>query len=410
MDPAMSQTTFSVAINGVTYLSSHQGREMFNFQRDLSRAHKQEKSFCLCNTKYPVKLIVKLYGSDTDHMHYGLAKWPDTGLDHDPACDYFGEENGKIASGDNKPAFEDVGNGINRAYLATVLKIIERNVQAIAIKKTIAPQGDKRQRASEITLLLKLWRTAGLNVYRGQSRNWFNATFNLINASKKFIINRDGELLSQYLLIGAGRTDKLALEHNAKVLEAAKTAYTRLFVIGRLKTYGRDKKQFMLPLRDFNGLPKVSVKLDQLDTLMNDRQFYQNVIKEDSGNIIVIACIEPTKNEWWSTISITGIATSPNLLPAESSFEIEFDNYLAGQARKYIKPIVMDETGDDVQRPDYILLDTNPRAYCEVWGMNTEEYLSGKKERIERYKNRNQILVSWNANPREEFPRLPNPC
>lgn len=400
---------FPVDIAGAIFPPHRQLKDERQFQAALSRAHLQDQVLCRCTPNQPVKLIVKRYGADTENEFYGLAKWPETGLDHHPDCKFFGDDESEGSDSENKPAYVELPDGKHRVHLAAAMKIIERNVKAIASGKPTPANKTTQQRASQISLLMRLWRAAGLNVYRGTKCDWYKSTFRILKAADTFIINKVGEPLSQYLLIGATRGDTLAIEHNQRVLDAAKKAYTRLFVLARLKVHGRDKNQFVLPLRDFNGLPYISIKLDQLDEFLQSRQFFRNVLANDSGNIVVLAQIEPGSKEWWSAMNITGICTSTNFIPVESSFEIAFDDYLVSENRKFLKPIALNEVTDDGNRPDYILLDTSPRVFCEVWGMNTDEYLTGKAKRIEKYRLRNQSLISWDAYSNAPLPLLPLP-
>ena len=199
----------------------------------------------------------------------------------------------------------------------------------------------------------------------------------------------------------------MAIEHNQKVLHQSTGKHRRLFVIGRLAPFERDKSRLMLKFKDFGGLPRISIKLEQLDNMIGHRAFYKNVLADKTNNLIVIACIEPSTNGWWSTVNIAAIATSENFIPEESSFEIEFERYLTQNARTFVKPLVLDETADNVKRPDFTLLDTRPHTFIEVWGMQTPEYLENKAKRIDEYRRNGKTLISWSANPREPLPQLP---
>jgi hypothetical protein len=174
-----------------------------------------------------------------------------------------------------------------------------------------------------------------------------------------------------------------------------------------MKQYKREKQKILLPMMDFALLPKILVQIDQLDRFLHGRRFFQNLLADRTGYVVSIACIEPSGPDWWQTVSISGIATDLNMIPVESSFEIEFSEYLASQDRKFLKPVAIEESGTSDVRPDFMLLDTPTRVFCEVWGMQTAEYLASKAKKIALFEKRRQKLVSWNANPRDPFPVLP---
>lgn len=404
----MSKQAFPISINGIVFLPVNQSQSNHEWVKSLAYAHRKELAHCLC-AKKPILLCVRHYGSGGPNDHYDLAQWPDTGLDHDQDCKYFNDE---LDTGSRDqttlPAFEGIDDDKIRVHLATPLKISTGSLAKRDPSSTNSPTGKSRARASEVALLLRLWREASLNIHDGRSRTWFNATYKLINAAKTFIVNKHGQSLADFLIVGTQERDRMAMAHNETVLDNAGKAGSRLFVIGRLRAYQRAKSRILLPLLDFQGVPKAMVEVALLDRFLDGRNFFKNLLDDRSGNAIVLACIEPNGKDWWKVISVTGIATSKNCVPVESSFELEFEAYLAGNSRRFLKPIAQSENADEGdQRPDFILLDTEPRVRIEVWGMKTECYLADKQKRIEKYKSKGQTLLSWSANPREPFPALP---
>lgn len=399
---------FPVRIKGIEYSPADQSNDNIDWLKALSLAHRQDHTFCLCNQPKKIPLSVKLYGRDTPGMHYGLARWPDTGIDHDIDCRFFGDESGSTNPDEALPAFVDLGEGKYRAHLATALKIIEGRIQQIEAKKRRDGSSVSRARASETALLLKLWRTANLNVYR-KPRSWFSASYSIVHAAQKIVVSRTGATLADHLLIASNLHDRLATSHNEEVLAAANTAPTRLFVIARMKAFKRDKPQILFPTPDFALLPKILVQIDQLDKFLHGRDLMKNLMIDRSGNVVALLCIEPAGADWWKVVTIAGVSTDLNFIPVESSYEIEFSNYLAQQSRKFLKPLVVGEDDASGSRPDFVLLDTPDRVVCEVWGMQTPEYLTSKRRRLEGYTRSGQNLVSWSANLREPLPALPAP-
>lgn len=389
----------------------HAGLESIDFQHALSLEHRKGTTFCLCNRDTPVRLSVRRYERDANEVFYGLAKWPDTGLEHGVECIFFGEDASSGGAHETKPAFEDLPDGQQRVYLATSLALnLGLSVETPTTPGGKSGSGTSRQRATEITLLLNLWRRARLNVYKGKSRHWFNACFMLLAAAKKTVLNKNGGSLSEYLLLGAGREDRLVKDHNETLLRRAREQPSRLFVIGRMRAKSSDKSQFMLSFKDFNSLPRISVSSRVYEDFVGKRAHVKCALENDQ-NVVVLACIEPSGTEWWKVVHLTGIATSKNFIPVESSYEMTFDDYLASNSRTYLKPLAVDEGEESLSmRPDFILLDTIPRAYCEVWGMSTPEYLASKVLKEKKYRERGLPLVSWSPMTDLTLPSLPSPA
>lgn len=402
----MSLNIFAVVIDKASFSPSEQVYSNERWVKALSTGHRQDVTFCLCNARIP--LSIKLYGKDTPSSHYGLARWPDTGLDHDPLCQYFGENTKDGDGSDTLPAFQQLDDGSLRVHLAVALNKAEaREMDPEAPKSKAKAPGRTRQRAGEITVLSRLWREARLNVYYAKPRGWFKASYALLKAAGSMVVNKHGTSLADVLLVGTHDGDKLALAHNTTALTAAIAQKSRMFVIGRLRKPDWSKPKQLLPLLDFKGLPKIMVDTVMIERFMKNRPFLHNVVADRTGNLVIFACIEFDRGEWWKVVSITGFPTSKNMIPLESGFELEFDQYLVDNTRKFIKPMVLGEIEQDEQRPDFILLDTKPRVRIEVWGMQTDGYRANKATRIEAYARRGQTLLSWSANPREPLPLLP---
>jgi len=221
--------------------------------------------------------------------------------------------------------------------------IIEKNIRAIEARKKSEVPTVKRQRAQELMLLLKLWRQAKLNIYRGYPRKWYQATFQLLKTASSFIVNDNNQSLDEFLLVGCSTSDAMGKEHNIRVLERAKQGDRRLFLIGRLKSFNHDKQRQMLALKEFCELPRISVKYDQIRTLLDANPLAQTALKNENQNVVIIACIEPTNTEWWNTLHIQCIVTSDDMLPLKSDNEFHFCQRLTGEARKFLVPINTDE-------------------------------------------------------------------
>jgi hypothetical protein len=388
------QTLFKIKVNNVFFDQP----DAIHLQQELKRAHKKNQSFCHCRPSHPIPLVVKHYNGDSDASFYGLALWPETNFDHEPECFFFDKHSEDAHSDpeiEDRPAFEELPGGKSRAYLDTALNIINKNIRAIEARKANESQtSTRRRRANDLTLLLKLWRQAGLNVFKGNPRSWYQAVFVLLRAAGQIVINKNGESLSDFLLIGGSSSDKVAIEHNQAVLQRAQSGYTRLFVIGRLRGYTRDKSRQMLSLKDFGGIPRISTTLDQLDRGFDSDPTLKQLTSDDDADVIVIACIEPSSNEWWTTLHLHAFATNKSLLPVSNLAERDFSNFLVEQNRKFMVPIVLEQT-DAPQRPQFLLLDTAQRTYCEVFDKTKVRDPDQVNAKTQLYQARQQSYIAW---------------
>lgn len=403
----MSAEVFKVRVGQVVFEPKEQLRTNGKWMQALSMAHRQDVTHCLCNGATPV--VVKLYGKDTPSSYYDLARWQDTGLNHDVNCRFFGE-NTKDLNGpdDTKPAIYELDDNKIRVHLSVSLSQAEpRNIDSQTPSSPSSGKRSTRARAQEVTVLMRLWREARLNTYFGKSRGWFKASYLILKNAERMIIDKKGASLADVLLVGTHDDDKMTMESNLAALTKAMSNKSRLFVVGRLRKPDWSKPKQLLPLLDFKGLPKVMIETNILEKFMKDRPFLHNIVEDKSGNLIVFACIESTGGEWWKAVTLTGMPVSKNMTPLDSGYELEFEQYLVDQERKFLKPMINAELESSDQRPDFILMDTNPRIRIEVWGMQTDEYRQGKALRMAEYARKGQTLLSWSANPRESLPVLP---
>ena len=99
------------------------------------------------------------------------------------------------------------------------------------------------------------------------------------------------------------------------------------------------------------------------------------------------------------------MAVSNELIPVDSSHELELCTALVSQNRKFRKPLRYDHTKDLVL-PDFVLTDTGQNEYpMEVFGMNTEEYTARRQEK-QAYYDEHFEGQWWSWLPMEE--NLPN--
>lgn len=404
---------FPIRIDQCEFAAGDQSIDNSAWIEALANAHMRDVTFCCCNPSTPVKLVVKRYGASSPTAKYGLARWPDTGLDHQLECHFFSQDE---TPSEKQSAFDDLGEGKVRVHLEETLTRTVEKGRAAEFARALKPAPNRepgeaavrRERASQSTLLKSLWRQARLNIYGGKPRTWFQATFAIINAAKKIVINRQSETLADYLYVLSAPSDKLAKSHNEAVLAHVNAAQSRMYVIGRLRSYKTDKAQTLLPFLDFQTLPKTLVTVSQLEAAYGSGTFIRNFLHSSAGTLIGFATIEPAGGEWWKTVSLTTLTASKNMLPATSFAELDFEAYLSEQGRTFIKPIHVSEEARAAALPEFVLLDTAQRVRCEIWGSQTECLLEEKSLKVQEAQAKARHVIAWSANPREPLPDLPS--
>lgn len=410
----MSQN-YPIQVDGQVFTCADQTPENTEWLKALSGAHQQDVTFCHCNEHALVRLVVKRYGAGTPTVKYGLARWPDTGLDHQMDCAFFGEDEGTPTG--SLSAFDELEDGNIRAHLSVSLTRSAEKGKAAefarSLKQTPRKPNEevaKRERATDLMLLQQLWRHARLNIFTGKQRTWFHASFAIIKAAKKIVINREGETLADYLYVCAPASDKMAGNHNEAVMMHVAATRSRMFVIGRLKPFKAEKDQTILPMVDNASTIKTLVKVALLEEAIGSTNFTKNILHSGSGAVIGLSTVEPAGTSWWKAVSVVTITTTNNMIPACSSAELEFEAHLCDAGRNFIKPIIVSQSPSaQSPLPHFVLLDTPKRVRCQIWGEKSECSIE-EMERAEALAKASRTdIVMWSSNPRKPFPDLPQP-
>ena len=410
----MNAMRFPISANGNIFGPNDQVPENPRWTEALIASHQKDLTFCQCSGNIP--LVVKRYSAGQQTVKFGLARWPDTGLDHNLDCQFFTEDESDTP--DPESAFENLSGGQVRAYLDSSLTRTVKKGNASEFIKSLKPNPKRpnaerivRERASDSMLLLKLWREARLNIFNGRNRVWFHATFAIINAAKRIIINRNGETLADYLYINSSTNDKLVTKHNETVLAHVARVESRMYVIGRMKESKTEKLQTILPMIGVGAtMPKALISTEMLAEAIGTGNFKKNMLHAQTGNLIGFAAIEPTGPVWWKCVSLVTIPTSANMIPVSSSAEIEFEAYLTANGRTFVKPIHVSAAPSPSPtplNPEFVLLDTEERFRFQLWGTRSECSLA-EIDAAMVAKDSHKSVSHWSANPREKFPDLPD--
>ncbi|MGW7521847.1 DUF1173 family protein, partial [Streptomyces sp. NPDC054796] len=80
----------------------------------------------------------------------------------------------------------------------------------------------------------------------------------------------------------------------------------------------------------------------------------------------------------------------------DSSYEVVMANALTAAGRAYVKPVRYD--GSNLVFPDFVLTDTCPNSYVEVYGIHgRESYDQRKRVKQAHYQRQGAGLVEWDV-------------
>lgn len=389
------------------YSAQFQTQEEFakGWKSALEKAHSRNglnlTISCGCRGKGK-KLLCVRHLSSSDSYH--LARYPTTGTDHEPLCEFF--------------ALDDKTSGL-KGYAGGVLR--ESTDGMLAIKLNVGltekdppekddcpprppiqrPAGGQDQ-MTLMGLLSLLWTEAGLNCwYPGMAgkRNDSVVRYRLYEAARRI---RSGKTcIADRLFIGTDPRHSAAMKQT-ELLSSEAYKDKRLMLLSTLPRYDEEKHEAslkFLPFRYFGGLPI---------TFFGSSGQWKNVCTrfpseyaawKAGGKVVVFALTSPadTTRRGISVRAqqIVLMHITENWIPLDSSYESTVASKLDNEQRSYIKPMRYDASVSEVF-PDFVLLDTRGSTPfpMEVFGMSTPAYQARKALKMDFY-NREFGHYGW---------------
>ncbi len=104
--------------------------------------------------------------------------------------------------------------------------------------------------------------------------------------------------------------------------------------------------------------------------------------------------------------NMSALKLTKQFIPVMSSHEERMADHLVANRRKFFKPIRY-KREEESMFPDFELLDVEPAANIEVWGMGDDEYLTRKKAKTTECRKTGVPLIEWDAFNNAPLPALP---
>ncbi|WP_309111962.1 DUF1173 family protein [Saccharothrix sp.] len=379
----------------------HPGRYTSLFVRARSEVG---HAVCLCRTDNVVRLVIRCRSG-----RYHLANWPLGGHGHAPDCRWYRSPSSVSGLSDYAGAFSTTDEGTS-IHLSTPLTVCGASAPRGERSKhqagTASPVTGRRS-VGLLALLHFLWESARLNVWHPQDRQrtwrtcqvlldeqvgdcWVNGmplkdTLWIVPAFQRHHADRVSSAWQRYLaqLTGPGRARRRGL------------------VLGEVRAVEPTEHGVRMRLAHQRARLYASTPL-----MHRVRRSFPSVFSEladrDGRRQVVLCLIERSRHGYAVIADLAAMLTTDSYLPADSSHEAEMATALVAAGRAFVKPLHYN--GGSVF-PDFVLVDSDPDTYLEVWGVRgRKRYEARKRTKQAIYRESGRTLLEWDV--RDPLPGL----
>lgn len=340
----------------------------------------------------PLRLVVRRHGTV-----FHLARWPDEGPLHNrDTCPFFSDKPSQSQGGpDPDDAIRITSAGLD-VKLDVSFSI--RTAGAVTRRPGTAGTGSHSRKAAPLLAFLqRLWLDARLNHWTGGThRNWGTCNAQVLAQLGDGKINGKPtqDVLHVMRLYEKDAAATIKAEFDAFLARVTRTdaATERGIVIAELKSVEKSKYGFAVKIRQtyetFYAAPEI------IDAAAKSYRHAWPQIGKSDARVVAVLVIERTKDGNLRIVDLAAQLCSRAFIPCDSSYEVEMANRLVVERRRFEKPMRFSET--DEVLPDFILSDTSPPAFIEVYGMESNaQYLARKAEKQAIYTRKQTRVVEW---------------
>lgn len=390
----------SITLNGkrTPYTSEFQTSEEYakGWQSVLKRAYGHAQLQCQCAGSGKKRISIKSLNGDK----FFLARYPSSGRDHSPLCQYFDDAPGTGIDGYKIGVIDPQDDGSVRITLDFGMTM------RTPAKPDLDPDGGTRAKKPGVSqsamklfgLLHYLWEDCGLHHWRSGFAGKRNprTVFYWLNGAAE-TIDVGGLRLDTLLLLPATKDSKEARQNQARVAQAL-VGKNRMLIVATLAAYSPEKDAELtsrLSISSFHGIPWTSIQAGHWD--LAKRRFPGTVAGWRKGQkTVVIAQVELKETSGAPTATVVSMAlmgVTNEWIPVESSFEAVVADLLVAQGRSFRKPLSYNAEEEQVL-PDFVLTDAGKEVPMEVFGRSDAAYLERKAEKGRHY-NENYGPTGW---------------
>lgn len=396
-----------VWLDGAAYQVHDVRENPARYSKVLKLAHAARKhATCNCNPDLRIKLCFMA------GLPY-FALWPKEGKRHHQDCLFHRDEiDAALGAAAARAAIVENDDGIVKIapafHLARKLK---------SATKSSTPTGSpgqviQQRRARLLNILRFLWDRADLARWEGGwTRNYYMVHRCIIYAAQDCVVGKQS--LSELLYMPPPYKES----EREQINEAMTAFLTSLasapdalevcsgLVLGQIKAVEKERGGNVIRLSQSQMCISVS---DEQGALLAQRYPRENAaLKSEADDCwcMVIAQVELEAGNRLTLIDGALMLVSKQYLPADSSYEVAAANALVKEERTFRKPLQVEP--DEALLPDFLLTDTSPRTIMEVFGMDTQEYLNRKAQKLRIYQEQGERVWTWEAARREQMPAFP---
>lgn len=375
----------------------------------------QGHAICLCSAP-PRKLQIRA----TRTGRLTLAVWPMDGHLHHYACPFHRDEEA-CSGGDGvntDPAIRETEAGFDIAPDFQLQRVVasddpKEHDSARARPVTAGTPRPNRTKMGFLGILHHLWIEAYLNVWSGfQGRDWWRVTQALLPVLEQGSFGNRPMTEWLYLVPEFSNRRKEAIEGAWQAFRSRLGVDESLsnvrmgLILGEAKAFEPSRYGYRLDLRHFPAPLYVSTELREKLGISFLRAFHR-IGSDDGSRVICLCLVEQTASGYLSVVDAALMLTSSQYIPVDSSHEAVLAEKLVLEKRRFTKPLKV--ARGDTALPDFVLTDTKPELVLEVFGMNTNQYLERKAEKLENYRREGKPVWSWTVDREKHPPRLPPP-
>ena len=374
------------------------------YTRVLATAHAQKTARCCRDPMLPIVVRCR-------NGRYHLACWPNEGPRHDPRCPFF--HLAPALSG--RHTYSDAA--IRETATGTVIRFAEpltsRTGDPVGSQQGAVDSSGSTQRRRSVGalgVLHHLWESAKLNSWSARQchRTWPAVADALGNELADTVISGRRGDEAVYIVppyrsdVAAANTERF--DRFLGSLHRDATRIRRGLILGELKAIRETRYGVAYQLAHQSPQRQIFATAALNDKLHRCHPVALGQAGERAGGRqLFLIYVERSPAGYAVALGGAVMLTTPDYIPADSSYEIRMAGALAAAGRSYIKPVAYDQA--EAVLPDFVLTD-QPDTYVEVWGLpGRESYEQRKAQKIAHYQRNVQTLIEWNV--AQPFPTIP---
>ncbi|WP_405542766.1 DUF1173 domain-containing protein [Streptomyces phaeochromogenes] len=351
---------------------------------------------CLCQTP-ALRLVIRCSRAG----RYHLAGWPGEGEQHDPSCSFH-----KLASeltgrdSYSTDAIKESDDGVAIRFSAALARKL--SAPEPAQNSTEQRDGRARRTLGLLGLLHWLWEETQLTAWhpRWRRRTWWVCHARLSEQIAGCSINHE-ELTEALYVVPPFREEyarrNIAAFETFRIARLKRRGDTqrRGLILGEIRDVRPTRYGIRYSLAHHRGALFATTALDER-LRRSYRPAFSATADEHGARRIGLFLVELSPKGNVRVLDMAAMLVSKLYIPADSSHEVVMANVLADAGRAYVKPVRYD--GNDLIFPDFVLTDTRPHSYVEVYGIHgRESYDQRKRVKQAHYQGQGAVLIEWDV-------------